>query len=197
MNNMDYDHLNDKEVVRQILSRNKEVTIDYLYKKCYPLFKSIFDRYYTDCESWDEFVTEIYVYIMVPSKQTGVSKLAAFQFRCSFPTWLKIVAENYCHQLYAKKVDIVGDNSSGTDIFTRIEQSLDFDNKDINKFDVMKIIALMPNQRYSKLIEYRYIQERSNEETATLLSMSMANYYNKHKLAKAQFVATLRKEGLL
>lgn len=55
----------------------------------------------------------------------------------------------------------------------------------------------MPNQRYRKLIEYRYIQDRSNEETAALLSMSMANYYNKHKLAKAQFVATLRKEGLL
>ena len=30
---MDYDHLNDKEVVLLILSRNKEVTIDYLYKK--------------------------------------------------------------------------------------------------------------------------------------------------------------------
>lgn len=194
---MKYDHLNDKEVVRQILSRNKEVTIDYLYKKCYPLFKSIYDRYYTDCESWEEFVTEIYVYIMMPGKKSGISKLAAFQFRCSFPTWLKIVAENYCHQLYAKRIDIVGDSSSTTDILNRTEQSLDFDIKNINTFDVMNIIASMPNQRYRKLIEYRYVQELSNEETAALLSMNMANYYNKHKLAKAQFVAVLRKEGLL
>ena len=194
---MDYNNLDDKEVVRQILSRNTEVTIDYLYKKCYPLFKSIYDKYYTDCESWDEFVTEIYVYIMTPGKQTGISKLAAFQFRCSFPTWLKIVAENYCHQLYAKKIDIVGDNSGDTDIFNRIELSLDFDIKNINTFDVMNIIASMPNQRYRKLIEYRYVQELSNEETAALLSMNMANYYNKHKLAKAQFVVALRKEGLL
>lgn len=194
---MDYNNLDDKEVVRHILSRNKEVTIDYLYKKCYPLFKSIYDRYYTDCESWEEFVTEIYVYIMMPGKQTGISKLAAFQFRCSFPTWLKIVAENYCHQLYAKRIDIVGESSSDTDIFNRIEKSLDFDIKNINTFDVMNIIASMPNQRYRKLIEYRYVQERSNEETAALLSMNMANYYNKHKLAKAQFVAALRKEGLV
>lgn len=194
---MDYNNLDDKEVVRHILSRNKEVTIDYLYKKCYPLFKSIYDRYYTDCESWEEFVTEIYVYIMMPGKQTGNSKLAAFQFRCSFPTWLKIVAENYCHQLYAKRIDIVGESSSDTDIFNRIEKSLDFDIKNINTFDVMNIIASMPNQRYRKLIEYRYVQERSNEETAALLSMNMANYYNKHKLAKAQFVAALRKEGLV
>lgn len=194
---MDYNSLDDKEVVRLILSRDKWVTINYLYKKCYPLFKSIYDKYYTDCESWEEFVTEIYVYIMVPGKQTGISKLAAFQFHCSFPNWLKIVAENYCHQLYAKKIDIIGESSNDSDIFNRIEQSLDFDNKDINRFDVMKILELMPNQRYRKLIKYRYIQERSNEETASLLSMSMANYYNKHKLAKAQFVATLRKEGLL
>lgn len=194
---MNYNHQNDKEVVWQILSRNKEVTIDYLYKKCYPLFKSIYDRYYTDCESWEEFVSEIYVYIMMPGKKSGISKLAAFQFRCSFPTWLKIVAENYCHQLYAKRIDIVGESSSTTDILNRTEQSLDFDIKNINTFDVMNIIASMPNQRYRKLIEYRYVQELSNEETAALLSMNMANYYNKHKLAKAQFVAVLRKEGLL
>jgi len=52
-----------------------------------------------------------------------------------------------------KKIDIVGENSSDTDILNRIEQSLDFENKDINTFDVMRIIALMPNQRYRKLIE--------------------------------------------
>lgn len=77
---MDYNNLDDKEVVRQILSRNKEVTIDYLYKKCYPLFKSIYDRYYTDCESWDEFVTEIYVYIMTPGSKRALANLPLFSF---------------------------------------------------------------------------------------------------------------------
>ena len=194
---MDYDHLDDRGIVKAILSRDSDVTINYLYKQCYPLFKSIYDKYYTDCDSWNELVNEIYVYIMVPGKETGISKLAAFQFRCSLTTWLKVVTENYCHQLYTKKLDIIGENTIDTDIFSRIEHSLDFDFKSINMADIRNIIEMMPNQRYRRLIEYRYVLERSNEETAALMSMTMANYYNKHKLAKAQFVAALRKEGLV
>lgn len=194
---MDYDRLKDEDIVRALLRRDSEVTKYFLYKKCYPLFKSIYDRYYTDCENWNELVNEIYVYIMVPGKETGISKLAAFQFRCSLTTWLKVVTENYCHQLFAKKVDIVGEHAGDTDIFGRIEYSLDFDLSSLNMSDVKNVIALMPNQRYRTLIEHRYVNDRSNEETAALMSMTMPNYYNKHKLAKAQFVAALRKEGLV
>ncbi len=56
---------------------------------------------------------------------------------------------------------------------------------------------MMTNNRYRRLIEYRYLQGFSNEETAQKLEMSMDNYYNKHKLAKAQFCAILKKEGLI
>lgn len=190
-------NMTDEEIARAILRKDSEVTIDYLYKQCYPLFKSIYDRYYTDCVSWNELVNEIYVYIMVSGKQTGISKLAAFQFRCSLATWLKVITENYCHQLFAKKADLVGENSGDTDILSSVEHSLNFDFSTINMADVMNLLSLMPNQRYRKLIEYRYVLERTNEETAQLMSMTMANYYNKHKLAKAQFVAELRKEGLV
>lgn len=194
---MDYDRLKDEDIVRAILRRDSEVTKYFLYKKCYPLFKSIYDRYYTDCESWDELATEIYVYIMVPGKQTGISKLAAFQFRCTLTEWLKIVSENYCHHLYVKKLDLVGEKVGDSDIFNRIEHSLGFDISSLNMLDLKTVIAIMPNQRYRALIEYRYLCGRSNEETAALMSMTMPNYYNKHKLAKAQFVAALRKEGLV
>lgn len=46
-------------------------------------------------------------------------------------------------------------------------------------------------------LELRYVEEKTNEETAMVLEMTMDNYYNKHKLAKAQFCNILRKEGLL
>lgn len=191
---MDYEQLNDEEIVRAILRRDSKVTTYFFYGKCYPLFKSIYDSYYTDCEGWRELAIEIYAYIMFPGI-TGICKLAAFQFRCTLTRWLKIVAVNYCHNLYVKKIDLVGDGLKDGDSLSRIEQSVDFDFRNINRTDVMNIIGLMPNQRYRKLIEYRYVQKYSNEETAALLSMSKANYYNKHKLAKAQFVAVLRKEA--
>ena len=194
---MDYDRLEDKDIVSAILRKDSEVTKYFLYKKCYPLFKSIYDRYYTDCESWDELAAEIYVYIMVPSKKTGICKLAAFQFRCTLTGWLKIITENYCHILFARKIDIVGEISGDTDILNHIENSLNIDFRNLIMSDVMNIIGMMPNQRYRKLIEYRYVHFYSNEETAILMSMTMTNYYNKHKLAKAQFIAALRKEGLI
>ena len=74
---MDYEDLKDEDIVSAILRRDSEVTTYFLYKKCYPLFKSIYDRYYTDCASWNELATEIYVYIMMPGKKTGICKLAA------------------------------------------------------------------------------------------------------------------------
>ena len=194
---MDYDRLDDKDIVRAILNRNSEITIYFLYRKCYPLFKSIYDNYYTDCDSWNELVNEIYVYIMMPQKESGISKLASFKFRCSFTLWLKIITENYCHQLFAKKIDLIGENECGSDRLNRIEQSLNLDFSSLNMTDVKSVISLMPNKRYQKLIELRYIDRHNNEETAALMSMNMANYYNKHKLAKAQFVIALRKEGLI
>lgn len=111
--------------------------------------------------------------------------------------WLKIVTENYCHQLFAKRItsnennDVADDrNDIGDDSFIANTRKLDMD-------DVQKTLSMMPNQRYRKLIEYRYVDEKTNEETALLLEMSMANYYNCHKRAKAQYCEVLRKEGLI
>jgi len=111
--------------------------------------------------------------------------------------WLKIVVENYCHQLFARKIEIDRDSDVGSDRNLPTDGSLLTNTRSIDMQDVYKILELMPNQRYRKLIEYRYVDEKSNEETAVLLGMTMANYYNKHKLAKAQYCEALRKEGLL
>jgi DNA-directed RNA polymerase specialized sigma24 family protein len=132
---------------------------------------------------------------MMPKKSTGISKLADFGYRCSLTLWLKIITENYCRQLYSRRIHIaeidIGDRLSGE------EESLNIDSLKLDMEDEQKILDMMPNQRYRKLIEYRYVENKTNEETALLLGMSMANYYNKHKLAKAQYCEMLRKEGLI
>lgn len=191
------DELTDLQVAEAILKRSPSVTKHYLYKKCYPLFKSIYDRYYTDCSDCFEFINEIYVLIMTPSKSTGESKLASYEGRCSFPMWLKIVAQNYCRQIFSKKGDFFEESLDGSDRNLSIAESLDEKMSNLDREDVGRILASMPNERYRMLIAYRYVEEKSNEETAEMLGMTMANYYNKHKLAKAQFADQLRKEGLL
>ena len=98
----------DEEIVHHILHRDEEETIRFLYQQCYPLFKSVYNKYYTDCDTCVEFINQIYLLIMTPRKSTGVSPLQTFGFRCTLTMWLKILAENYCKQLFKKKIDFSG-----------------------------------------------------------------------------------------
>lgn len=96
--------LTDQEVVRGILDRDARITRLYFYEKCYPLFKALYTRYYTDCADCLEFINVIYLYLMTPNKETGKCYLESFGFGCSLACWLKIVVMNYCHQLFRKRV---------------------------------------------------------------------------------------------
>jgi hypothetical protein len=187
----------DQQIVTAILNRDTFVTKEFLYKKCYPLFKSVYDKYYTDCENCFELINEIYVYILIPQKTTHISKLASFGYRCTLMMWLKIVVENYCHQLFSKRLILDTETDAISDRNMTDDISLLESTRNIDMEDIHKILGMMPNQRYRQLIEYRYVNEKTNEETAMLLAITMANYYNMHKRAKAQYCEVLRKEGLL
>ncbi len=186
--------LTDQEIVSAILAKDATVTRLYLYELCYPLFKARYDKYYTDCASCIEFINAIYIYIMTPGPKTGKCYMETFGFSCRLMHWLKIVSENYCRQLFQKKLEF-SDSEEATD--RNMGDSISLDMKAVNTTDIRTVLALMPNKRYSSLIHYRYVEDRTNEETAKILGMSMDNYYNKHKLAKAQFVTILKKEGLI
>lgn len=194
---MGLEQYSDRQIVKATLDRDASVTKEFLYRRCYPLFKAVYDKYYTDCDSCFELINEIYVYIMIPQRKTGVSKIASFGFKCTLTLWLKIVVENYCHQLYARRIEVNLDSDVSSDRIIPDDESLTVNTRNIDMEDLHKILNMMPNQRYRQLIEYRYVDEKSNEETAMLLAVTLANYYNMHKRAKAQYCEVLRKEGLL
>lgn len=198
---MEIDSYTDQEIVEAILNRNTSVTKEYLYKKCYPLFCSIYNKYYTDCESPIELINEIYVYILMPHKDTHRSKLQEFGFRCTLTMWLKIVTENYCHQLFAKRIPKAQNCDGDDDNLERIAGSVEIEINNLRMEDdkeiVQRILGKMPNSRYRRLIELRYLQGKTNEETAAELNMKIDSYYPKHKLAKAQLYTALKKEGII
>lgn len=194
----------DLEIARAILMRDGMVTREYMYIKCYPLFKSIYDNYFTDSTCVKEFIDDIYVLIMTPSKLTGKCQLENFCGGSTLTSWLKTVCLYYCYNKFEQKErmplyeplsiqneDIDEDSS---DRWEAIYGSIDIDFSNLNKHDALVILNMMPNKRYSKIIKLRYLELKSNEETAETLGMTMENYYNKHKLAKEQYVRILRKE---
>lgn len=191
----------DLDIAQALINRDNLVTKRYLYVQCYPLFKSIYDKYYTDCASCKEFIDEIYVVVLSPSKITGKCQMENFKGESTLAKWLKSACLYYCYAKFDKRPPISETTISGEDLnsdsndrFIDKTSSVNMDFGSINRADVEKILCLMPNIRYRNLIRMRYLEQKSNEDTAEALGMSMDNYYNKHKLAKEQYIRVWRKE---
>lgn len=192
--------MDDRMVVDAILLRDQRVTQQYMYIKCYPLFKSVYDNYYTDCQSCLEFINEIYIHLLTPDKNTHLCKLQTFQFGSTFTTWLKTVAVYYCYERYRRKqkISFVEEEADSdfyqSDRFDRFAASVYVEEPTMCTEDLDVLLNMMPNKRYSMILRLRYLEGLSNEETAEVLQMSMDNFYNKHMRAKKQFSEILNKE---
>lgn len=198
------DVMDDYMIVNAILLREKNVTQQYLYIKYYPLFKSVYDNYYTDCQSCLEFINEIYIHLLTPNKNTGLCKLQTFKFGSTFATWLKTVAVYYCYEHYRRKQKVTfveEKNETENNRSDRLEQysaSMYAEEHIMCREDLEALLSLMPNKRYALIMKLRYFEGLSNEDTAAALQMSMDNFYNKHMRAKKQFNEILKKEyGIL
>lgn len=194
----------DLRIARAIIGRDSEVTRQYLYRQCWPLFKSIYDCYYTDCDSCLEFINEIYVTLLTPRKATGKCQLENFRGESTLASWLKTVCLFYCYNRFEKKkrslivtpIPVFSEeNEEASDSFLEKAGSYEADSSLTDRADVETILGMMPNKRYSRLIRLRYLEQKTNEETAKLMGMTMDNYYNKHRLAKAQYEEAYRMEA--
>lgn len=187
----------DRVIVKALLDRNPRITREFLYRMCYPLFKSIYDNYHTDCCSVMEFINDIYIHILTPSPETGLCRLQKFNYQSTLFTWLKTVALFYCYKRFQRSSKVTmtpivqkfDEDGVRNDV---LPESISSSEDSMMSYDIEKVLMLMPNKRYSQLIRYRYLQEYSNEETAQLMGMNMNTYYNKHKLAKEQYLKTLK-----
>lgn len=191
----------DHEIVQALLQHDEQVTRDFFYCKCYPLFKSVYDNYHTDCSSCMEFINEIYIHIMTPDNDRGACRLENFRFHSTLFTWIKAVCLFYCYKKYERKKkmtieQIVEKYDEGGVRIDTLPESIELDVSSLQAIDVETILCLMPNRRYSRLIRLRYLCGHTNEETAQMMEMNMNTFYNKHKMAKEQFLKILRMEDM-
>lgn len=195
----------DLRIAHSLINRDEQITRKYFYQQCYPLFKSIYDNYYTDCISCKEFIDEIYIVVLAPSKITGKCQMENFRGESTLTSWIKTACLYYCYKQFETKEKMpkyerlpytnVKDNDDASDRDDAIYGSLEIDFTNLNHQDALIILKQMPNKRYSELIRLRYLELKTNEETAKALGMTMDNYYNKHKLAKEQYEQIFRKEA--
>ena len=193
----------DLQIAKSLIKRDERVTRSYYYEECYPLFKAIYDSYYTDCDCCKEFMDEIYFVVFAPGVKTQKCQMENYRGESTLKSWLKAVCLCYCYKKYKRKPPrnpeppSVGKNGNDDDLGDRSDNiygSNEIDFNVLNRADVEALLAQMPNTRYRNLIRLRYLEQKTNEETAKELGMTMDNYYNKHKLAKEQYMKVLGKE---
>ena len=195
----------DLKIAQSLIKRDQKITVQYYYKQCYPLFKSIFDNYYTDCKCCKEFMDEIYVVVLAPSKITGRCQMENYRGESTLSSWLKSVCLYYCYDKYEHKqrkpvFELLkhsqikeADEVSG-DRNDNIYDSSEIDISGMNREDVEALLSMMPNTRYRNIIRLLYLEQKTHKEVAEALGMSMDNYYNKRILAEKQYKQICRKE---
>lgn len=195
----------DLQIAKSLINRDERVTRDYYYKDCYPLFKSIYDNYYTDCKCCKEFMDEIYIVVLAPSKITGKCQMENFRGESTLRTWLKTACLYYCYIRFKLKPPIFEPlprdpekKDDDDDVFSdrKKDESLSnpIDFSGMNRADVETLLSMMPNTRYRNIIRLLYLEQKTHKEVAEALGMSMANYYNKRILAEKQYMQVCRKE---
>ena len=195
----------DLQIAKALIDKDEMITRKYFYKQCYPLFKSIYDNYQTDCVSCLEFINEIYLLVLSPSNKTGKCQLENFRGDSTLATWLKTVCIYYCYKKFEKKrrmpicrdLSLLSQRNVGgvSDGNKYIYSATDLDVSGMNRDDVEILLKLMPNARYRDIIRLLYLECKSHRDVAESLGMSMDNYYNKRILAEKQFKVILRKEA--
>lgn len=182
----------DHKIVSALLLYQPIPTEEFFYGKCYPIFKCLHSRFSINDEIWD-FIQDMYLDVIQPRNDGKCCKLKTFQFRCALHNWIGCLSLHYCIEHFSKRgavIDFIdiGDRNEGQ------KHSLFETISIMEMYDVEKLIGMMPNERYRNIIRLRYLEGYSNEETAEKLGMEMSNFYNKHLLAKAQYLAVYKQE---
>ena len=68
--------MTDKEIIQGLIARDNRVTKEFFFVKCRPLFCSIIQKVFDYEVEYDEFVNELYVYLMA----NDASKLRNFEY---------------------------------------------------------------------------------------------------------------------
>lgn len=183
----------DPELVQAIKAYKNQETNEFFYGKACPAFISLFNRFYTDCEEVAEFISEIYIDIMSKQKKTKHRKIDTYRFEKTFKNWVAFIALRFCqlkyrHRQEIQSFDTLDRGKESPELSILVDSSL------TDKEDVEKIINQMANKRYQEIIRLHYIEGLSLEQTASHLNMGMKNFYNKHRLAKVQYLAIYNKE---
>lgn len=185
------ENMDDRTLVSCLLRHLEKETEQFLYGMYYLLFKKLYHIYDPDVADEVELTDDIWLHIMEPRPPRDTSRLQDFQFQCRLPWWMKVVSVHYCISKYKKRRLVY---CFGTFEDLHGEEKAEKAAVDISREDFEKIVGMMKNERYRKLIQHHYLEGLDHDETAAQMGESMSSYYRTHERAKKQLRETYMKE---
>jgi len=174
--------MTDQEIITGLIARDPQVTSDFLFGKCRPLFCNIISVVFNGKADYDELVNELYLYLM----DHDAAKLRSFEFRSSIYQWLKVLAIRY----FIKKRDQVIEDESHEPLYNELDSVEGSTARD----DLERLFTLMPNPRYVMVIKRLVIEDQEPEQLAREMNISTANLYNIKRRAMAQLASIALKD---
>lgn len=165
-------NMTDREIVSFLIAREPKVTAQFFFKDCRPLLLSVIRRVFgTQIVDYDEVISEIYVLLM----ENDAKKLRSFKFESTLYQWLKTIAIRHC--LLLKNKATVIDNESQEPL---INSGREFSSTESSqaRIDMETLLRQMKNQRYALVIRLLMIDDRTPEEVARQLCVTVDNLYN-------------------
>ncbi len=169
--------MTDHEIIKCLIARDSRVTEDFFFTQCRPLFCSIIGLVFSYDVDYDEFVNELYVYLM----ENDAQKLRDFEYRSSVYTWLKVLAIRY----FIKKRDVMIDDNPERPLYEMPVQT-PFTPGDDAEYDLERLFSGMTNERYVYVIRKLILDDCEPEQLATEMGVTTANLYNIKRRAIAQ-----------
>lgn len=180
--------MTDQQIIEALIARNERVTQQFFFKDCRPLFVSIMRNIFSYEVDYNEFVNELYLYLM----ENDAYRLRQFQGRSTIYQWMKVIAIRY----FIAKRDSMIDNESKDTLLDSVVQNetVDEEKKMTAKMDIEHLFSLMPNRRYVYVIRRLVLQEAEPKVVARELRTNVDNLYNIKKRAIAALTDISLKE---
>ena len=168
----------DQEIIQGLIAHDNAITQEFFFERCKPLFYAIIRKVFSYEVDYDEFVNELYVYLM----ENDAARLRQFEGRSSLYQWIKVTATRF----FIKKRDLLIDDTSKE---TLIEADAMIDRPSAALLsDVQRLLSAMPNRRYVTVIQKLMIEEYTPEELAAEMHITTDNLYNIKRRAMMQLM---------
>ena len=170
--------MTDFEIIEALIARDNWVTQEFFFERCRSLFYAIIHKVFDYEVDYDEFVNELYIYLM----ENDAARLKQFEGRSSLYQWIKVTATRF----FIKKRDqLIEDQTNDT-----LYEETEFTEKspELSVLDVQRLLMAMPNRRYAHVIQRLFIDEYEPEELAAEMHITTDNLYNLKRRAMMQLM---------